>query len=63
MLNEEYNIQRVKYRIKRLNRLKEYYEKDIEIGILSEHGYEMYGYYKGILSELENILDILQQGD
>ena len=63
MLNEEYNIQRVKYRIKRLNRLKEHYEKDIEIGILSAHGYEMYGYYKGILSELENMLDILQQGD
>ena len=30
------------------------------MGRLSVHGYEMYGYYKGILSELENILDILE---
>ena len=60
MLNEEYNISRVKHRIKRLNRLKCLYEKDIEMGRLSVHGYEMYGYYKGILSELENILDILE---
>lgn len=61
MLNEEYNISRVKRRIKKLNRLKYQYEKDIEMGILSSHGYEMYGYYKGILSELENILDILEE--
>lgn len=60
MLEKEYSIERVKHRIERLIKLKEHYEQEKELGRLSIYGYEMYGYYKGVLSELENILDILE---
>lgn len=60
MLHKEYNAKRVKHRIERLNeKIKHYEDKESQ---LSDCGYVMYGYLKGVLSELENILDILGDG-
>lgn len=61
MLEKEYNVERVKHRIEKLIKLKEHYEQEIQLNRLSVYGYEIYGYYKGVLSELENILDILEE--
>lgn len=59
MLSDVYTIKRVKHRIERTKCKLRKYEQDIEG--LSKHGHQMYGYYKGVLYELETILDILEE--
>lgn len=61
MLNEEYNIPRAKQEIEKLNRLKTPHEKNMRISGLSEYGVGVYEYYRRILSELENVSDILEE--
>lgn len=59
MPKETYNLNRIKHRIKRTkDKIKEY-ETNKEN--LSSAGFWSYGYHQGVLSELENTLDSLEE--
>lgn len=58
---EAYNRKRIERRIARLEQKIKYY-KDNKYN-LSNAGWMQYGYYSGRLSELEDILDALEENN